>query len=159
MRFLLFEMNMDPMDSPRSLSAEPIRRQGGPYPAILLGLVTELVAASFVVIDACIGIASAHDAASLQNAPRAFYFLAQWAHWPAVIVLSVLDALLEAVLGLSRGKPAFFAGFGASSPNWVLICLAQAILWTGFWAALFALGRQIRQIREARLAPEPCPPN
>jgi len=113
--------------------------------AIILGLVTEAVAASFVVIDAHIGIAAVHDVASLQHAPRTFYFLAQWTHWPAVIVLGIFDALFEAALGLSGGKPVFFAGFGSGSPAWTLICVAQAIIWIGFWAATFTFSRYIRR--------------
>jgi len=47
---------------------------------IILALLTEAVASSFVVIDASTGIAAAHDALSLQHAPRALYFLDRYIH-------------------------------------------------------------------------------
>jgi hypothetical protein len=112
--------------------------------AIILGLATEAVAVAFIVIDGHIGVAAAHDAASLQQAPLAFYLLAQWSHWPAVIVLGVLDVLLETVFGLLGGKPVFFLGFGTGHPAWLLICTIQALLWIGTWALILFPGHSIR---------------
>ena len=103
--------------------------------AIILGLVTEAVGASFVVIDMHMGIAAATQAVSLTAIVM---------HFPAVIVLSILDALFEAILGLSGGKPAFFDGFGTGRPAWSLICMTQAMIWIGFWAAAFTFNRYIR---------------
>lgn len=114
--------------------------------AIILGIITEAIPASFVIIDHLIGVEAvsraAHDQASFNNgiraAPLVFYFLAQSTHMPAVYALGYLNMLLEAVLRVSGGKPIFFAGFGTRYPAWSLICTTQAIICTAFWGVVFA---------------------
>jgi hypothetical protein len=120
--------------------------------SIICGVLTEAIAASFIVIDYNIGIEAAsrfwHDQASweraMQSSPHIYYFLSKWTHWPAVFVLSILDLLAEAILGLSDGKPIFFDGFGSPRPAWGVICVTQAFIWIAFWAFVFIVARSIQ---------------
>jgi hypothetical protein len=114
--------------------------------AIICGVITEAIAASFIVIDSRIGVAAglgeARDNDSLkramQAAPHVFHHLAYSTHWTAVVVLSIVDEIAGAILGLSGGKPIFFEGFGTGNPAWGLICVTQAFIWIAFWALVFA---------------------
>lgn len=115
--------------------------------AFIFGIITEAIPASFVIIDHFIGVEAvsraAHDQASFNNgiraAPLVFYFLAQSTHMPAVYALGYCDMLMEAVLGVSGGKPIFFAGFGTPYPAWGLICTTQAIICVAFWGVMLAV--------------------
>jgi len=115
------------------------------WKAMILGIATEAIPTSFVIIDNQIGVAStfraAHDQASfdrlMRAAPHIFYFLAQSTHEPAVYALGYLDMLLEAALGVSGGKP-IFEGFGTFTPAWGLICSTQAVIFIAFWAFVFS---------------------
>ena len=115
--------------------------------AIIFGIATETIPASFVVIDNCIGVEAvgraAHDQAffdsAIRAAPHVFYYLGQSTHEPAVFVLGYLDLLIEAALGFAGDKPLFFHGFGTGTPAWRLICATQAMMFVCFWAAVFAI--------------------
>jgi hypothetical protein len=122
--------------------------------AIICGVLTEAIAASFIVIDYNIGIEAAyrfsHDQASWEKAlgssPVIYRSLSIWTHAPAVIYLAILNKLAENILILSDGIPIFFDGFGSPSLAWGVICVTQAFIWVVFWAFVFAAARSIDRL-------------